>query len=136
LTLDPAILERTMATNFFGVFHVMHSFLPLMEKRGYGRIINVSSEYGAMNAMSSPGAGAYKISKLAMNALTRLAAAEVKGDIKIYAADPGWVSSDMGGPSAPRTPKRAAELILRLVTMGSEGPRGGFFRDGELIDWE
>lgn len=85
--------------------------------------------------MSSESAGAYNFSKLAMNALTRLAAAEVRGDIKIFAVDPGWGSSDMGGPSAPRTPKRAAELILRLATMGSEGPRGGFFRDGKLIDW-
>lgn len=135
LTMDPAILEQTMSTNFFGVYHVMRSFLPLMERRGYGKIINVSSEYGAINAMSSPGAGAYKISKLAMNALTRLAAAEVKRDIKIYAVDPGWVSSDMGGPSAPRTPKRAAELIIRLVTMGSEGSCGEFFRDGKPIDW-
>ncbi|MEV5027424.1 SDR family NAD(P)-dependent oxidoreductase [Paenibacillus sp. LPE1-1-1.1] len=135
LTMDPAILERTMSTNFFGVYHVMRSFLPLMEKRGFGRIINISSEYGAMSAMSSPEAGAYKISKLAMNALTRLAAAEVGGDIKVYAVDPGWVSSDMGGPSAPRTPKRAAELILGLVMKGSEGPRGGFFRDGKPIDW-
>lgn len=135
LTMDPSILERTMSTNFFGVYHVMRSFIPHMEKQGYGRVINVSSDYGAMNAMSSQGVGAYKISKLAMNALTRLAAAEVRGDIKIYAVDPGWVSSDMGGSSAPRTPKRAAELILRLVTMGSEGPREGFFRDGKPIDW-
>ncbi|MDQ6423399.1 SDR family NAD(P)-dependent oxidoreductase [Paenibacillus sp. LHD-117] len=135
LSMDPVILERTMSTNFFGVYHVMRSFIPHMEKRGYGRIINVSSEYGAMNAMSSQGAGAYKISKLAMNALTRLTAAEVRGDIKIYAVDPGWVSSDMGGPSAPRTPKHTAELILQLLTTESEGPRGGFFRDGKPIDW-
>lgn len=135
LTMDPAILERTMSTNFFGVYHVMRSFIPLMEKRGYGRIINVSSEYGAMSEMSSEGAGAYKISKLAMNALTRLAAAELRGDIKIFAVDPGWISSDMGGPSAPRTPKCAADLILRLAMKGSEGPRGGFFRDGKPIDW-
>lgn len=135
LTMDPSILEKTMSTNFFGVYHVMRTFIPLMEKRGYGRIINVSSEYGAMSAMSSEGAGAYKISKLAMNALTRLAAAELRGDIKIFAVDPGWVSSDMGGPAAPRTPKRAADLILQLVMKGSEGPRGGFFRDGKPIDW-
>ncbi|MCQ6560491.1 SDR family NAD(P)-dependent oxidoreductase [Paenibacillus mendelii] len=59
-----------------------------MEKRGYGRIINISSDYGAMSAMSSEGAGAYKISKLAMNALTRMAETEVRGDFKIYAVDP------------------------------------------------
>lgn len=88
-----------------------------------------------MSEMSYQGAGAYKLSKLALNGLTRLVAAEINGDIKINAADPGWVSSDMGGPSAPRTPKQAAESILWLAAIGPEGPNGGFFRDGERIDW-
>jgi NAD(P)-dependent dehydrogenase (short-subunit alcohol dehydrogenase family) len=135
LTMDPSILEKTMATNFFGAYHVIRSFIPLMEKQGYGRIINVSSEYGAMSEMSYQGAGAYKLSKLALNGLTQLAAAEIKGDIKINAVCPGWVSTDMGGPSAPRTPKQAAESILWLATNGPEGPNGGFFRDGKRIDW-
>lgn len=132
---DPSILEKTMATNFFGVYHVIRSFIPLMEKQGYGRIINVSSEYGAMSEMSLTGVGAYKLSKFTLNGLTRLLAAEIHGDIKINAVDPGWVSSDMGGPSAPRTPKQAAESILWLTTIGPEGPNGGFFRDGIRIDW-
>ncbi|MEF2098364.1 SDR family oxidoreductase [Bacillus sp. CFBP9009] len=135
VTMDNSILEKTMATNFFGVYHVIRSFMPLMEKQGYGRIINVSSEYGAMTEMSYPGVGAYKMSKFALNGLTRLVAAEIKGDIKINAVDPGWVSTDMGGSSAPRTPKQAAESILWLATIGPEGPNGGFFRDGKQIDW-
>ncbi|WP_141433983.1 SDR family oxidoreductase [Bacillus sp. 03113] len=135
LDMDPSILEKTMATNFFGAYHVIRSFIPLMEKQGYGRIINVSSEYGAMSEMSYQGVGAYKLSKLALNGLTRLAAAEIKGDIKINAVDPGWVSTDMGGPSAPRTPKQAAESILWLATIGPEGPNGGFFRDRKQIPW-
>ncbi|MGE7587783.1 SDR family oxidoreductase [Peribacillus sp. NPDC101480] len=135
VTMDTSILEKTMATNFFGVYHVIRSFIPLMEKQGYGRIINVSSEYGAMSELSYPGVGAYKISKFALNGLTRLVAAEIKGDIKINAVDPGWVSTDMGGSSAPRTPKQAAESILWLATIGPEGPNGGFFRDGKRIDW-
>ncbi|WP_338787745.1 SDR family oxidoreductase [Metabacillus sp. FJAT-53654] len=135
LTMDPSILEKTMATNFFGAYHVIHSFIPLMEKQGYGRIINVSSELGAMREMSVQGTGAYKLSKLALNGLTQLVAAEIKGDIKINAVCPGWVSSDMGGPSAPRTPKQAAESILWLASIGTEGPNGGFFRDGKPIDW-
>ncbi|MNN42703.1 D-beta-hydroxybutyrate dehydrogenase [compost metagenome] len=133
--MDPSILERTMATNFFGAYHVIRSFIPIMEKQGYGRIINVSSEYGALSELSYSGVGAYKLSKLALNGLTRLIAAEIKGDIKINAVDPGWVSSDMGGPSAPRTPKQAAESILWLTTAGPEGPNGGLFRDGKPIDW-
>ena len=135
LTMDPSILERTMATNFFGAYHVIHSFIPFMIKQGYGRIINVSSEYGALSELSYPGVGAYKLSKLALNGLTQLVAGEIKGDIKINAVDPGWVSSDMGGPSAPRTPKQAAESILWLATIGPVGPNGEFFRDGKRIDW-
>lgn len=135
LSMDPSVLESTMSTNFFGAYHVLHSFIPLMERRGYGRIINISSEYGAVSEMSSPGVGAYKISKLALNALTQLAAVEVRGDIKINAVDPGWVSTDMGGAAAPRTPKQAAESILWLAAIGSEGPSGKFFRDGKQIEW-
>lgn len=135
MAIDPSIFEKTMAINFFGVYHMIRSFIPLMEKQGYGRIINVSSEYGAMNEMSNPGVGAYKLSKFALNGLTRLVAAEINGDIKINAVDPGWVSSDMGGPSAPRTPEQAAESILWLAMIGPEGPSGGFFRNGKPIDW-
>lgn len=135
LTTDLSVLEKTMSTNFFGAYCVIHSFIPLMEKQGYGRIINVSSDYGMMSQLSWQGAGAYKLSKLALNGLTRLAAAEVQGDIKINAVDPGWVSTDMGGPTAPRTPKQAAESILWLATIGPDGPNGGFFRDGKRSDW-
>ncbi|SMQ77663.1 NAD(P)-dependent dehydrogenase, short-chain alcohol dehydrogenase family [Bacillus sp. OV166] len=135
VAMDPSILERTLTTNFFGAYHVIRSFIPVMEKQGYGRIINVSSEYGAMSEMSYQGVGAYKLSKFALNGLTRLVAAEINGDIKINAVDPGWVSTDMGGPTAPRTPRQAAESILWLATIGPEGPNGGFFRDGKRIDW-
>ncbi|HDR8196694.1 SDR family oxidoreductase [Bacillus thuringiensis] len=135
LNMDPSVLERTMNTNFFGVYHVIRYFIPLMEKKGYGRIINVSSEYGAMDAISNQGVGAYKLSKFALNGLTQLIAAEIKGDIKINAVDPGWVSSDMGGPSAPRTPKQVAESIFLLATIGPEGPSGKFFRDGKQVSW-
>ncbi|MGG0589656.1 SDR family oxidoreductase [Priestia megaterium] len=135
VNMDPSILEKTLATNFFGAYHVIRSFIPLMEQQSYGRIINVSSEYGAMSEMSSPGVGAYKLSKLILNGLTQLIAAESTKDIKINAVDPGWVSSDMGGPSAPRTPEQAARSILWLATIGTEGPSGGFFKDEKQIDW-
>ncbi|MFL0373046.1 SDR family oxidoreductase [Paenibacillus amylolyticus] len=135
LTMDPSLLENTIQTNFLGVYHVVRSFIPLMKKQGYGRIINVSSEMGAMRDMSSRGTGAYRVSKLALNGLTQLLAAELQGDIKINAVCPGWVSSDMGGPSAPRTPKQAAQSILWLATIGPDGPSGGFFRDGKPLKW-
>lgn len=66
VAMDPSVLERTITTNFFGPYHVIRSFIPLMVKQGYGRIINVSSEYGAMSEMSYQGVGAYKLSKFAL----------------------------------------------------------------------
>ncbi|KRD84020.1 short-chain dehydrogenase [Bacillus sp. Root147] len=135
LDMDPSVIQKTMKINFFGPFYVMRSFIPLMEKRGYGRVINISSEYGEMRALTSSGVGAYKLSKFSLNGLTQLIAAEVQGDIKINAADPGWVSTDMGGPSAPRTPEETAKSILWLATIGSEGPNGKLFRDKKQIDW-
>ncbi len=135
LTTDPSVVEKTMLTNFFGVYYMMHYFIPFMEMQGFGRVINVSSEYGMMSQMSSQGAGAYKLSKFALNGLTRVAAADMNGDIKINAVDPGWVSTDMGGPFAPRTPSQAAESILWLATIGPDVPNGCFFRDGKRMDW-
>src|SRR5690242_21201397 len=67
VNMDPSVLEKTLTTNFFGAYHVIRSFMPLMEQQAYGRIINVSSEYGAMSEMSSPGVGAYKLSKFILN---------------------------------------------------------------------
>lgn len=110
MNMDPSILENTMATNFFGVYHMIRSFIPLMEKQGYGRIINVSSEYGAMSEMSYPGVGAYKMSKFALNGLTQLIAVEIKSDIKINAVDPGWVSTDMGDHLLQELPSKLLNL--------------------------
>lgn len=135
LTMEPSIFEKTMTTNFFGAYHVIRSFISLMEKRNYGRIINISSSYGQMREMSLQGVGAYKLSKLALNGLTQLVATELHGDIKINAVDPGWVSTDMGGPSAPISPEQTAASILWLATIDSEGPQGGLFKGRERIDW-
>jgi NAD(P)-dependent dehydrogenase (short-subunit alcohol dehydrogenase family) len=132
---DSAILEKTMRTNLLGPFNLIHSFLPLMKKNNYGRIVNVSSGYGQMDEMDYSGAGSYKLSKLALNGLTRILASEVSGNIKINAVCPGWVRTDMGGPNAPRSAEEAAQSILWLAELEEDGPSGGFFRNGQQISW-
>lgn len=132
---DPAILEKTMRTNLLGPFNLIHSFLPLMKKHNYGRIVNVSSGYGQIDEMDDYGAGAYKLSKLALNGLTRILASEVSGNIKINAVCPGWVRTDMGGPNAPRSAEEAARSILWLAELEEDGPNGGFSRNGQRISW-
>ncbi|MDQ0247561.1 NAD(P)-dependent dehydrogenase (short-subunit alcohol dehydrogenase family) [Bacillus fengqiuensis] len=132
---EPAILEQTLTTNFLGPYHLIRSFLPLMMKNQYGRIVNISSGYGQMDEMDQTGPGSYKLSKFALNGLTRLLAAELSGNIKINAVCPGWVRTDMGGPHAPRSVEQAAQSILWLTELDEDGPSGGFFRDGHIINW-
>lgn len=133
--IKPGYFEKTMQTNLFGPFHLIRAFLPLMKQNNFGRIVNVSSGYGQMDEMDHPGTGSYKLSKLALNGLTRLFASELSGNIKINAVCPGWVRTDMGGPHAPRSVGEAAESILWLVDIGQDGPNGKFFRDGKEIRW-
>jgi NAD(P)-dependent dehydrogenase (short-subunit alcohol dehydrogenase family) len=79
---------------------------------------------------------AYRMSKAALNALTRITAAELRGvNIKVNAVCPGWVRTDMGGPNADRSVERGAETPVWLATLPDDGPTGGFFRDKKPIPW-
>lgn len=128
-------LRRTFETNVLAPAASIRTLLPGMIVRGYGRVVNVSSLAGQLSAMSS-GFPAYRMSKTALNALTRIAAAEAGyGDVKVNACSPGWVRTGMGGPDAPRSPGKGAETAVWLATLPSNGPTGGFFEDKKSVAW-
>jgi len=127
--------RQTFDTNVFGVIEVCRAFVPDMAQAGYGRVVNVSSGAGQLAAMTTY-APAYSMSKAALNAFTRLLAHTYEGDgVLVNAVDPGWVRTDMGGPSAPRSPAEGADSIVWLATLRDGGPTGGFFRDRRQITW-
>jgi NAD(P)-dependent dehydrogenase (short-subunit alcohol dehydrogenase family) len=106
-----------------------------MARRGYGRIVNVSSGAGQLVSMSTY-APAYSMSKAALNALTRILASTYRTNgVLVNAVDPGWVRTDMGGPSAPRSLQEGADTIVWLATLPNNGPTGGFFHDRRPIEW-
>ncbi|HRN84697.1 MAG TPA: SDR family oxidoreductase [Hyphomicrobium sp.] len=128
-------VRRTMETNLLGPIRLIQAALPLMREQGYGRIVNVSSIAGQLTEMGS-GYPAYRMSKAALNALTRLAAAEIgPGDIKVNAMCPGWVRTDMGGANAERSVEEGADTAVWLATLPEDGPTGGFFRDRKPLAW-
>ena len=135
LSIPREAYRETFETNVFGVVEVCRVFVPPMAKKKYGRIVNVSSGAGQLSKMSTY-APAYSMSKAALNAFTRLLAATYRGQgVLANAVDPGWVRTDMGGPSAPRSVEQGVETTVWLATLPDDGPTGGFFRDKRSIDW-
>ena len=125
----------TLETNFLGPLQLAQAVVPLMKANRYGRIVNLSSGLGQLEEMGT-GTPAYRISKTALNALTRILSTEFgESNILVNSMCPGWVRTGMGGDSAPRTPEQAADTALWLATLPDGGPSGGFFRDRKPIAW-
>jgi len=135
LELSPAMALATYETNTLGPLRTMQAVVPIMQKGGYGRVVNLSSGAGQLAEMGA-GFPAYRMSKAALNALTRVTAAELgPAPIKVNAMCPGWVRTDMGGPNATRSVEQGAETAVWLATLPEAGPTGGFFRDKAPIAW-
>jgi NAD(P)-dependent dehydrogenase (short-subunit alcohol dehydrogenase family) len=128
-------VQQTMETNVYGVLRVSQALIPLMKKQNYGRIVNVSSGMGQLHDMGGGSTG-YRLSKTALNALTRIFASELQGtNILVNSVCPGWVKTDMGGANATKTPEQGVDTIVWLATLADDGATGGFFRDKKSIDW-
>jgi NAD(P)-dependent dehydrogenase (short-subunit alcohol dehydrogenase family) len=135
LEVKADIIRRTIETNTLGAYQLLQRLLPLMKKGGYGRVVNVSSGMGQLSDMNG-GYPGYRISKTALNAVTRIFADEMEGTgILINSVCPGWVKTDMGGAEAERGVAEGADTLVWLATLPDNGPTGGFFRDREPIAW-
>lgn len=135
LEVSPDLVMQTYLTNTVGPLRLIQAVVPIMQKGGYGRIVNLSSGAGQLSDMGS-GFPAYRMSKAALNALTRVTAAELgPNTIKVNCMCPGWVKTDMGGANATRTVEKGAETAVWLATLPDSGPSGGFFRDMQPIAW-
>jgi NAD(P)-dependent dehydrogenase (short-subunit alcohol dehydrogenase family) len=127
-------VKAALDTNLLGAWRTTLAFLPLLRRSSHPRIVNVSSEGGSLAGMSG-GTPAYSVSKAALNALTRVLAAELRADgILVNAVCPGWTATDMGG-RAGRPVSAGAASVVWAVTLPDDGPTGGFFRDGRSLRW-
>ncbi len=135
LEVGLATVRDNMEVNTYGPLVLCQVFIPLMRQHRYGRIVNVSSGAGSLTKMGG-GTLAYSLSKVSLNAITRILADEVRGSgILINAMDPGWVRTEMGGRHAPRSVEQGADTAIYLATLPDNGPTGGFFRDRKPIPW-
>jgi NAD(P)-dependent dehydrogenase (short-subunit alcohol dehydrogenase family) len=127
-------VREAFETNVLGAWRVIQATLPLLRESPAARIVNVSSGAGALTDMGG-GTPAYRTSKAALNALTRVLAAELRSDrILVNAICPGWVATDMGGAGGRPVSDGAAGIVW-AVELPDDGPTSGFFRDGRPIAW-
>lgn len=122
-------------TNSLGSYRMMVTMLPLLQKSEMARVVNLSSTAGQLKEMGAR-LPAYRSSKAALNALTKLFAAEYSSEkLKINAVCPNWVRTRMGGKHAPFSVEESVRGIMWAATLDKNGPSGGFYRDCEAIDW-
>ncbi|MGW7480890.1 SDR family oxidoreductase [Nonomuraea muscovyensis] len=134
VTADLDVVREAAETNVYGPWRLTQALLPLLRRSRHPRVVNVSSEAGSLTSMGG-GTPAYALSKAALNALTRMLAAELRADgILVNAICPGWVATDMGGPGGRPVAEGAAGIVW-AATLPGDGPTGGFFRDGRPLPW-
>jgi NAD(P)-dependent dehydrogenase (short-subunit alcohol dehydrogenase family) len=125
--------HEVLEVNTFGPWRLIEAFLPLLRESDVPRIVNVSSGAGQLSDMNG-GRAAYRLSKAALNALTRTLASDERW-VKVNTMCPGWVRTDMGGQAAARSVEQGADTAVWLATLPHDGPSGGFFRDLKPIPW-
>lgn len=135
--------RKTFDTNVFGLVATTQAFLPLLKKSPAGRIVNLSSILGSNTLHQDPASSiydfkvpAYNVSKAAVNAWTVQLAYELKDSkIKVNAAHPGHVKTDMGGEAAPMEIVDGAKTSVQLALIGDNGPNGGYVHLGDTLPW-
>jgi NAD(P)-dependent dehydrogenase (short-subunit alcohol dehydrogenase family) len=137
------VWRKTFDTNLFGLIATTQAMLPLLRKSDAGRIVNLSSILGSIQLHATPGSpiydskmAAYNVSKSAVNAFTVQLAYELKDTpVKVNAAHPGWVKTEMGGEGATMEISDGAKTSVALATLGADGPNGAYMHMGEILPW-
>jgi NAD(P)-dependent dehydrogenase (short-subunit alcohol dehydrogenase family) len=134
LEIEEPALSEALQVNLIGAWRISRAFVPGMRERGWGRVVNISTGYAHL-AESAPQAGAYGLSKAALNALTRMIASEAEPAVKVNCMSPGWVETRMGGAGATTTVEEGADTAVWLATLPDDGPTDGFFYQRKRIPW-
>lgn len=133
--VSPMTVMETLNINTLGALRCIQALAPLFTEGA--RIINISSGMGQLEEMASGWLG-YRMSKTAMNSLTRVFADEfAERGIRVNSVCPGWVRTDLGGEQAERSIEEGIDTIVWLATSDAPAAKasGRFFRDREQIAW-
>jgi NAD(P)-dependent dehydrogenase (short-subunit alcohol dehydrogenase family) len=129
-------LELAWRTNLRAPLLLIQLAIPHMKRAKWGRIVNLSTGMSRLGEGMSGGWPSYRITKTALNALTRNLASELRGTgILVNAIDPGWVKTRMGGPGAPSSIEEGADTAIWAACLPANGPSGELLRKREPSPW-
>jgi 3-oxoacyl-[acyl-carrier protein] reductase len=115
--------QHTFQVNLFSMVALCKAFAPQMKRRGFGRIINLSS-----GIKDLPQLAPYSVSKAAVDKYTRDLAAEMRGsNVLVNYLDPGWLKTDLGGPEADFEVETVMPGALVPALLEDYGPTGQLF---------
>lgn len=128
--VDGDAFTEVLRANTTGPMLVTREALPLLRAGNDPLVLNVSSQLGSLEVGATMGNDTvYCVSKAALNMWSVKAAASLRSDgIAIVMIHPGWVSSDMGGSSAPMSPAESASAIAATTAGLSLADSGRFIR--------
>ncbi len=142
-TITKDALRTTFEVNLFAPVAIAQAFLPLLKAAPAARVVNLTSILGSLTLHADPQSPiygskslAYNASKAALNMATvHLAALLQDTPIKVNAAHPGWVKTDMGSEAAPMEILDGARTSVELALLGPDGPTGKYIHLGEELPW-
>ncbi|PLW75883.1 SDR family oxidoreductase [Cohaesibacter celericrescens] len=134
--IDYDAWAHTLAVNTIAPMRIAQTLLPGLRAASNAKIVTISSQLGALSYIST-GKYAYNSSKAAVNKVMKTLALELKDEgITCVLFHPGWVQTDMGGPSADITPCESAQGIADTTDRLTIADTGGFFKwNGETHPW-
>ncbi|MFF3505490.1 SDR family NAD(P)-dependent oxidoreductase [Streptomyces sp. NPDC003247] len=143
-SVDLDMVRAVFDTNVLGVIAVTNAMLPLLRRSPAPRVVNVSSHAASLTLTSDPDgpfaallpSAAYAPSKTALTALTVQYAKELRKDgILVNAVAPGFVATDSNNHTGFLTAAQGATVVVRLATLGADGPTAGFFGEEGPLPW-
>jgi NAD(P)-dependent dehydrogenase (short-subunit alcohol dehydrogenase family) len=134
--------QKVFDTNVIGTIRVTQAALPLLEHSENPVVVNVSSALGSFWAVTNPERRQfhfpsimYGSSKAAVSMLT-VQYAKALPAIKFNAVEPGFTATDLTPFSGAGQPVEVgAAVIVRMATIGPDGPTGTFWEGDEQLGW-
>jgi NAD(P)-dependent dehydrogenase (short-subunit alcohol dehydrogenase family) len=129
--LELADVGRAFDTNATGALRVSLALLPQLRRGTDKKLVHITSGMGSIGDNSSGGAYAYRMSKAALNMMSKSLSVDLRGEgILSIVINPGWVQTDMGGASAPTPVADSARAILARIDEAT------LEQSGEFINWK